>query len=323
MSDCDCPPEKKCPAGIPAWVMTFADLMTLLMCFFVLLLSFSELDLSKYKKIAGSMQFAFGVQREIQVKDIPKGTSVIAKEFTPGKPQPTPVKTVQQRSIPVDYQTLEFTNSDNIHAVDGEGSGGGLAGEGEMQQRSAEQAADQVVESMAQDATEERPPAIADRSDGVDVQEMERRLDEVFQALVDEIRVGLIDLDLEDGRLIIRIRERGSFPSGSADLEPLFVPVVERIGAILERLNGEIAVTGHTDSVPLRSRRYRSNWELSAARAVSVAHELLAASAIAPGRVVVMGRSDTQPLADNESAAGRARNRRVEIAIDMYPGKDG
>jgi chemotaxis protein MotB len=175
----------------------------------------------------------------------------------------------------------------------------------------------------AQDAAAERPTPVADRSDGIDVQEMERRLDEVFQALVDEIRVGLIDLDLEDGRLIIRIRERGSFPSGSADLEPLFVPVVERIGAILERLNGEIAVTGHTDSVPLRSRRYRSNWELSAARAVSVAHELLAASAIAPGRVVVMGRSDTQPLADNESAAGRARNRRVEIAIDMYPGKTG
>ena len=314
MSNCDCPPEKKCPAGIPPWVMTFADLMTLLMCFFVLLLSFSELDLSKYKKIAGSMQFAFGVQREIQVKDIPKGTSVIAKEFTPGKPQPTPARTVQQRSIPVDYQTLEFTNSDNIHVVDGEDRGGDLSGEGAMQQ-SAAPAQSEPAQRVDQAASQQ--------SAGIDAAEMQRRLDEVFQALIDEIRVGLIDLDLDDGRLIIRIRERGSFPSGSADLEPLFVPVVERIGAILERLDGEITVTGHTDAVPLRSRRYGSNWGLSAARAVSVAHELLAASAITPDRVAVVGRSDTQPLADNESPAGRARNRRVEIAIDMYPGVSG
>ncbi len=314
MSDCDCPPEKKCPAGIPAWVMTFADLMTLLMCFFVLLLSFSELDLSKYKKIAGSMQFAFGVQREIQVKDIPKGTSVIAKEFTPGKPQPTPVKTVQQRSIPVDYQTLEFTNSNNIHVVEGEDPGGDLSGDGELQKHNESE-----QQMATAEALREQQEAAQRAQDQAMQAELERQLDAVFAALVDEIRVGLIDLDLEDGRLIIRIRERGSFPSGSADLEPLFVPVVERIGAILERLDGDIAITGHTDAVPLRSRRYGSNWGLSAARAVSVAHELLAASAIPADRVSVVGRSDTRPLADNESPAGRARNRRVEIAIDMYP----
>ena len=79
------PPECKCPpAGLPAWMGTFADLMSLLMCFFVLLLSFSEMDVLKFKQIAGSMKFAFGVQNKIEVKDIPKGTSVIAQEFRPG-----------------------------------------------------------------------------------------------------------------------------------------------------------------------------------------------------------------------------------------------
>ncbi|MCV6605027.1 MAG: type VI secretion system protein TssL, partial [Porticoccaceae bacterium] len=74
------------PAGLPAWLATFADLMSLLMCFFVLLLSFSEMDVQKYKQVAGSMKDAFGVQNEINVKDIPKGTSIIAREFSPARP---------------------------------------------------------------------------------------------------------------------------------------------------------------------------------------------------------------------------------------------
>ena len=82
---CDCPPP-----GLPLWMGTFADLMSLLMCFFVLLLSFSEMDVLKFKQIAGSMKFAFGVQNQLEVKDIPKGTSIIAQEFRPGRPEPTP-----------------------------------------------------------------------------------------------------------------------------------------------------------------------------------------------------------------------------------------
>ncbi|MGL4640985.1 MAG: flagellar motor protein MotB, partial [Shewanella sp.] len=74
------------PPGAPLWLATFADLMSLLMCFFVLLLSFSEMDVLKFKQIAGSMKYAFGVQNKVEVKDIPKGTSVIALEFRPGRP---------------------------------------------------------------------------------------------------------------------------------------------------------------------------------------------------------------------------------------------
>jgi chemotaxis protein MotB len=88
----ECP---KCsPEGLAPWMATFADLMALLMCFFVLLLSFSEMDVLKFKQIAGSMKFAFGVQNKIEVKDIPKGTSVIAMEFRPGRPDLTPIDTI-------------------------------------------------------------------------------------------------------------------------------------------------------------------------------------------------------------------------------------
>ena len=76
-ADCECE-EVKCPEGIPAWVMTFADLMSLLLAFFVLLFSFSEIDKQAYKQMAGSMKDAFGVQREIKAKEPPRGNNIIA-----------------------------------------------------------------------------------------------------------------------------------------------------------------------------------------------------------------------------------------------------
>lgn len=75
---CDCP---KIDPGAPKWVVTFGDLMSLLLCFFVLLLSFSEMDKQKYKQVAGSMEKAFGVQRKNRVMQIPKGMKLIAKDF--------------------------------------------------------------------------------------------------------------------------------------------------------------------------------------------------------------------------------------------------
>ena len=106
--ECKCPPE-----GLPAWMGTFADLMSLLMCFFVLLLSFSEMDVLKFKQIAGSMKYAFGVQTLLEVKDIPKGTSVIAQEFRPGKPDPTPIEVIMQQTIDMTQAKLDFQDGDS------------------------------------------------------------------------------------------------------------------------------------------------------------------------------------------------------------------
>ncbi|ARV26306.1 membrane MotB of proton-channel complex MotA/MotB family protein [Vibrio anguillarum] len=108
---CKCPPP-----GLPLWMGTFADLMSLLMCFFVLLLSFSEMDVLKFKQIAGSMKFAFGVQNRLEVKDIPKGTSIIAQEFRPGRPEPTPIDVIMQQTIDITQQTLEFQEGDSDRA---------------------------------------------------------------------------------------------------------------------------------------------------------------------------------------------------------------
>ncbi len=96
--------QEQSPQG---WLATFADLMSLLMCFFVLLLSFSELDVVKFKQIAGSMKHAFGVQNRINVTDIPKGTSVIAQEFSPAIPEETLINRIQQVTFEPERASLE------------------------------------------------------------------------------------------------------------------------------------------------------------------------------------------------------------------------
>jgi len=89
---------------------------------------------------------------------------------------------------------------------------------------------------------------------------------------------------------------------------------LERIGQALLQVPGPVLVVGHTDNVPMRSLRFSSNWDLSRQRAASVA-ELLASITDASGRFQAEGRADTEPLVPNDSAANRARNRRVEIIV--------
>ena len=98
--------------GGAGWVMTFADLMSLLMCFFVLLLSFSEMDVLKFKRLAGSMASAFGVQQKYRANDPPKGTSIIAQEFSPGTPRPTPLNEIWQKTTDESRNSLEVACQD-------------------------------------------------------------------------------------------------------------------------------------------------------------------------------------------------------------------
>ena len=92
---------------------------------------------------------------------------------------------------------------------------------------------------------------------------------------------------------------------------------LDRIADVLARTNGEIFISGHTDDRPISTSRYRSNWDLSSVRAVSVIHRLLRHPNLNRGRVSAVGYADTRPRGSNDSADGRAENRRVEIKVEI------
>ena len=292
MSDeeCKCPPP-----GLPAWMGTFADLMSLLMCFFVLLLAFSEMDVLKFKQIAGSMKFAFGVQNKIEVKDIPKGTSVIAMEFTPGKPEPTPIETIQQQTVEMTQQMQEFQAGDESSA------GGRQEQRGEKRGGESSSTSEEVASA----------PAVS----AADQEQINDLVKKIAQQLEKQIIDGAIELESLGQQIIIRIRENGSFPSGSAFLQPQFKPIIQDIGRLLKDVPGEITVSGHTDDFQVSNELYINNWDLSSKRAVAVASELQKVAGFDKTRMMVVGRAETRPLVPNDSREDRRRNRRVEISI--------
>ncbi|WP_017445565.1 flagellar motor protein MotB [Gayadomonas joobiniege] len=301
----DCPPCKKCPPpGLPAWMATFADLMSLLMCFFVLLLAFSEMDVLKFKQIAGSMKFAFGVQNKLEIKDIPKGTSVIAQEFRPGRPDPTPIETIQQQTVDMTQQTLEFQAGDDAS------SGGRQKQRGEQMGGTSSDAA---VQQSSQSSS-----STADSS----AEEISDLVKKIAHQLEEQIVDGAIELESLGQQIIIRVREKGAFPSGSAFLQTQFKPIIRQVAQLLDEVPGEITVSGHTDNQNLVSELYESNWELSTKRAVSVAHEMVRTPGFDANRLVVVGYADTQPLVPNNSIENRRRNRRVEISIMQGKAKE-
>ncbi len=266
MDENECP---KCEAGLPPWLATFADLMSLLMCFFVLLLSFAEIDAVRFKKMAESMKDAFGVQREIPATEIVMGTSVIKQEFSPSTiPEPSPMDDIRQ-------QTQEDL----------------------MQNLKVDEAVMEAVEEKIRE-------------------EVEQQAEEIKELLQEEIDDELVTVETEESRIIIRIQEKGSFPSGSAKLNPGFLEVMDRISGAVATSPGRVIVAGHTDNIPISTARFRSNWELSSARAVTVLHALLDNPDIDQERVQVEGHADSQPLESNDTAEDRAINRRVEIILE-------
>ena len=301
--ECKCPPP-----GLPAWMGTFADLMSLLMCFFVLLLSFSEMDVLKFKQIAGSMKFAFGVQNKIEVKDIPKGTSIIAQEFRPGKPEPTPIEVIQQQTMEMTQQMLEFQAGDETSA------GGRQEQRGDARGGQSQSTADELSAATMQQAQ--------DQMDQAQQEQVNELVKKIAEQLEQEIQDGAIELESLGQQVTIRIRENGSFPSGSAFLQPKFRPIIQSIGELLKTVPGEIMVSAHTDDRGINSELFTSNWDLSSQRAVAIAHELVKVPDFDNARMLVVGHADTRPLVPNTNALNRRRNRRVEISINQGKAKE-
>jgi chemotaxis protein MotB len=266
------------------------------------------MDVLKFKQIAGSMKFAFGVQNKIEVKDIPKGTSIIAQEFRPGKPEPTPIEVIQQQTMEMTQQMLEFQAGDETSA------GGRQEQRGTERGGQSQSTADEMSAQAMQKAQDELEQASQEQ-----VNELVKK---IADQLEQQIQDGAIELESLGQQVIIRIRENGSFPSGSAFLQPQFRPIIREIGELLNTVPGEIMVSAHTDDRGISSELFSSNWDLSSKRAVAIAHELIKVPEFDQSRLLVVGHADTRPVVPNTNALNRRRNRRVEISINQGKAKE-
>jgi chemotaxis protein MotB len=380
---------------------TFADMATLLMAFFVLILSFAEMNVPKFKQINGSLKNSFGVQRLIPVVESPKANSLIAKHFSPAVAEPTPLNTIRQQTTddrkevvepkvdvsPAAAEALEKAKQqlaqeinrgevqvkvendkvvvEMVAPLTGGASGpdgqqkGGNSSSGNQQAGSASAGAAQAgaskdgsaagaaasrgakqagtvaqgeIEFFAKvadlQASSQAPVEVRDnRSGGASGQgnagsaggpaNADAELQRIREALAKEIAAGQAEVERDGARVIIRLAEQGSFRSGSADLQPAFTQLLDQVGKTIAQSNGRIYIEGHTDNVPVVfNERFKSNWDLSGARAGAVADRISGVSGITPGRMSVSGYADTRPLENNNTATGRSRNRRIEIIVD-------
>jgi len=132
--------------------------------------------------------------------------------------------------------------------------------------------------------------------------------------LAPEIHRGAVRVESGGGRVSVILRGDGLFASGTAGLKPAFDPLIAKVARALEAVPGRITVAGYTDNRPIRTARFPSNWQLSLARANAVAERMSDVAGLS-GRLNTEGRGASDPVADNDSAAGRARNRRVTVEL--------
>lgn len=150
--------------------------------------------------------------------------------------------------------------------------------------------------------------------------EMRRMAQEIRKALAPLVKANIVTVRASAVGLEVEIQTDILFPSGTATLSAQAVAVMQQLAVVLKHFDHDVRVEGHTDNVPINTAQFPSNWELSAARAASVVH-LLMRQGVAPERLAVIGAGEYKPVADNNDAAGRNRNRRVMLVIPAQEGR--
>ena len=250
------PNKKAASAGSPVWMTTFADLMALMLTFFVLLLSMSSTDIRKYQQALISIQEAFTRPMHGYLTGTGKIIGDAIELPSPAAPKTEPAEETQLLITPAtpSPETIDATEA------------------------------------------------------------LYRKL---MAAMKTEIEANAIEVHKFDDKILIRFQELISFDLASASLRNNFLPILDRVSQTLGGIEGSILVVGHTDDLPITTARFRSNWDLSAARAASVVHHMLNQANLPAGNIIAAGRADTVPLVPNDSAANRTRNRRVEIVVTL------
>lgn len=227
--------QEKRKKGAPEYMLTYGDMMTLLLCFFVLLLAMSTIDPAKFNVAASSFQNAF---------------SGVLKDFP---------------SIPIHKHILTPR----------------LGGD-EQNKRMAIQAARQIREAVKRE-----------------------KLDEAIKVKVTEKGIA------------IKIADPLGFDLGKADIKPEFAGLLREMVNIINKVpDNEIRVEGHTDNIPIKTKQFPSNWELSAARALNVVKFLYTYGGIHPSKLSAVGYGEYKPIAPNDTPENMQKNRRIEIFVE-------
>ncbi len=282
----EAPPKKGCPA----WQGTFGDLMNLLLCFFVLLFSMSTLDAAKYEEVAASFSAAFGIFNGGQNA---LGDGALIGDGVSQLSSLSAYTTSMGASASGDAdETTDATSGEDVS------EGGPDVSEAEAtleaaQMEASEQLAKEVTEALQAGMTEEEKAELTE--------------EEVISDVILNYTSQYVQLTISGSLL---------FASGSAQLQESAYPVLDKVGAVLESYaGGTIEIEGHTDNVPISNAMFANNDELSDARALSVFYYILDVTELDPANIKHSGRGEYVPVADNTTAEGRAKNRRVEIRI--------
>lgn len=301
----------------PPWIITFADMITLLLAFFVLLLSFSDLNLTRFRDVSGSLQDSLGAQNSVQNVVPPAAQSQLAAgEAKTAAPLPEQLAKdlgILQKLFSNDLigrkLDLRVENDRLLLNLPSQRNGNGLLSQETIDLFGRIADAQAEVETVI-DVREGREPA-SKAYDAV------RQFQQLRTLLAKEIAQGQAQVERDGERIVIRLVVQGSFYSGSAELSPDFSPLLLKIGRSIASVGGRVTIEGHTDSIPIsRNDRFRSNWDLSGSRAAAVADYLTDHGGVARERIAVRGLADTKPLASNETREGRAKNRRIEVLVD-------
>ena len=145
--------------------------------------------------------------------------------------------------------------------------------------------------------------------------DLTRSMDKLSQVLDSELRAGKVGLKLETRGLVISLRESGFFASGEDGVSPSSFGALDKIAAVIKDLPNPVRLEGHTDSVPIHNSRFRSNWELSAARAIAMMEVLATRYQIPRDRMAVAGYAENAAADTNATDEGRAHNRRVDVVL--------
>ncbi|MDE7031087.1 MAG: flagellar motor protein MotB [Lachnospiraceae bacterium] len=271
---------------------TFSDMMTLLMCFFVLLFSMSEVDAAKFEEVAKSFQSTISIFRA--------GSKAVGDGILVSNG-------VSQLNMLDEYINTSGKTADaDSDNIDPTKSGG-----------SAEEKLQEAAEKL--DMTQAELDSLRDALAEIEEEKMklsEELAEKIEEALKDSMMTEQVDIDFNADYVTLTLNGAFLFDSGRADIKPDAVPVLNKIGVLLTKYaDSDIEIEGHTDSVPLNGGRYENNDVLSSYRALAVFDYLKENAALDPGMVKHSGRGEYMPIADNTTPEGRAKNRRVEIKI--------